>query len=131
MPSPSTCWASRSYWVGFPPSTAGCSLDLGPRHLGWQRHQDRLRVPARLETEQRAAVIEQVELDIAAAADQLVTALRLAPALVHMAADDGRIDIEKGDADIAGKGEIPFPIATFQIVEKDSADPARLIAVLQ
>src|SRR4051794_10874122 len=33
-----------------------------PRHLGRQRHQYRLDIAAGLETEERAAVVEQVEL---------------------------------------------------------------------
>ena len=54
---------------------------LWPGRLRGQRHQDRLDIAAGLEAEQGAAVVEQVELDIAAAADQLVAALLVGPRL--------------------------------------------------
>jgi len=37
---------------------------VAPAHLWWQGHEDRLGTPAGLQAEQRAAVIDQVELDV-------------------------------------------------------------------
>src|SRR6185437_10578475 len=106
-------------------------LRLGPTHLGRQRHEDRFDMAAGLEAEERAAVIDEIELDIAAAADELKTPLLLGPALAHVAAHQRRIDAEKRLADIAGEGEIARPIAAVEIVEENSAHAARLVAVLQ
>jgi hypothetical protein len=44
-----------------------------------QRHQDRLDIAAGLEPELGAAVVEQVEFDIAAAADELMAPLFVGP----------------------------------------------------
>jgi hypothetical protein len=44
------------------------------------RHQDRLDIAAGLQTERRAAVVEQVELDIAAATNELMAPLLGRPA---------------------------------------------------
>ena len=54
---------------------ARAPLRSGPARLGRQRHQDRLDVAAGHQAELGAAVVQQVELDIAAAAHQLVLAL--------------------------------------------------------
>src|SRR5215510_16163292 len=43
-----------------------------------QRHQDRFRPPARLQSEYRSAVIDQVEFDVPPAPDQLKFALTFA-----------------------------------------------------
>ncbi len=61
---------------------------LWPLHLGRQAHQDRLDIAAGLQSEQRAAIVQQVELDVATPADQLVLAIRRSPARAHAAADD-------------------------------------------
>ncbi|KAF1853478.1 hypothetical protein Lal_00013840 [Lupinus albus] len=102
-----------------------------PLHFGRQAHQDRLGVAAGLEAEGGAAVVEQVELDIAAAADQLVFALLGGPGPVHVAADQGGVAVEEGGADIAGEGEISLPVARLEVVEEDAADAARLAPVRQ
>ena len=96
---------------------------------GGERHQDRLSVAAGLQPKPRAAVVEQVELDVAAAAYELVLALRLGPGLRHAAAHDRRIDIEEGPADILGEGEIGLPVAAVEIVVEDAADTARFVSV--
>src|SRR5580704_8771050 len=90
---------------------------LRPCRFGGERHEDRLDIAAGLEAEQRAAVVEQVELDIAAAPDELVAALLLGPRLQHVTADQSRVDPEKGLADGAGEGEIALPIAVEVVVE--------------
>ena len=69
-------WA-ECFWF-----TARCadSFDGRSRPLHHRRHrgQDRLDIAAGAQAEDRAAVVEQVEFDIAAAADQLLLALGLA-----------------------------------------------------
>src|SRR5229473_3609357 len=58
----------------------------GPRR---QAHKDRLSPPECLEAEHSAAVIEQVELDISSATDQLPPALLVAVRLSQPALNDG------------------------------------------
>ena len=52
---------------------------LRPLHLGRHRRQDRLDIAAGLQAEGGAAVVEQVELDIAPSADQLLLAIGRGP----------------------------------------------------
>src|ERR1051325_11693007 len=82
-----------------------------PRRQRRQGHQDRLDIATGLQPEDRAAVVEQVELHIAAAPVQLVGAVRLGPGLVHVAPNDRLIGLEETFADIVGEGEVRLPIA--------------------
>src|SRR5579875_2857627 len=101
----------------------------GPGGLRRQGHENRLDIAVGLEPEQGAAVIDEVEFDITAAADQLLAALFGRPGLEHVAPDEAGIDGEKRLADIAGEGEIPLPVPAVEVIEKNAADPARLVAV--
>src|SRR3546814_12833887 len=85
---------------------------------------DRLDVAAGLQAEQRAAVMQQVELDVAAAPNQLVASLRLGPAIVHVPLDEARVDVEECLSDVAGEGEVGLE-AAVEIVVEDAADAAR------
>src|SRR5262245_15561785 len=102
-----------------------------PHHLGRQRHQDCIGVAAGLQAEQGPAVIEQVELDIAAAADQLPPALLVGPVAAHVAAHDLGIDREERLADRAGEAEVLGPVAAVEVVVEDAAEAARLLPVRQ
>src|SRR3954447_21048853 len=101
----------------------------GPFHRRRHRGENRLDVAAGLEAEDRAAVVEQVELDVAAAPHLLLVAVGGAPRRREIAAHDLRIDREEGLADVAGEGEILVRIARPEIVEEDAADAAHLAAV--
>src|SRR5689334_18496951 len=50
---------------------------VDPAHQRRQRHQNRFGAPASLQTEVRAAIIDQIEFDVAPAPDQLKLALAL------------------------------------------------------
>ena len=65
------------------------------------RHQDRLRAAPRLQPEQGASIIEQIEFDIAAAPIQLEVALALGPGLVPPALHDRHVRGQKMIADAA------------------------------
>src|SRR5947207_6821927 len=104
---------------------------LWPGRLRGQGHQDRLDIAAGLEAKAGAAVVKEIELDIAAAADQLVLPLRRGPRPVHALAHDRREHREKRVADRPDKREIALPIAAVEIIEKDAAGAARLAAMLQ
>jgi hypothetical protein len=53
-----------------------------PAPLGQERHQDRLDIAPGHQAELRPAVVQQVKLDIASAANELVSALGVGPRLV-------------------------------------------------
>src|SRR5690606_3949078 len=84
---------------------------LGPLHYRRHGRQDRLHVAAGLEAEGGATVVEEVELHVAAAADELLIPLRLAPWCQEIAADDLRIDLQKGTSHVLGEGEGGLPAA--------------------
>src|SRR5207244_8400077 len=77
------------------------------------------------------AVVEQVELDIAAATDQLLLAVFGGPACCEIAAHDVGIDLLEGAADVLGEGEVGVPVAAVMPVVEDAADAARLFPVRQ
>ena len=62
-----------------------------PAHARRQRHQDRLGAPAGLQAEDRAAVVDEVELDVAAAPDLLPAPLGLAVGQVPPPLDDRQV----------------------------------------
>uniref|UniRef100_A0A0N4Z401 LigA n=1 Tax=Parastrongyloides trichosuri TaxID=131310 RepID=A0A0N4Z401_PARTI len=103
----------------------------GPLHHGRHGTEDGVDIAAGLKAEHGAAIVEQVELDVAAATDQLFLALRVGPGLVHPAGDDLRIDLEEGLADRLGEGEVLLPVAAVVVVVEDAAGAARLVAVGQ
>src|SRR5690606_12669268 len=99
-----------------------------PAHQRWQAHQDRLGAAAALQPEVGASVVDQVELDVAAAPVQLELALPLAPGRVLAAFDDRQVGIEETVADRAQIAEILFEVP-LQVVEEQAADATRLVAV--
>ena len=103
----------------------------GPAYFGWHGREDRIDVAAGLEPEGRAAVVEQVELDIAAAPDQLFMPVGFGPGGLEIAPHQLRVDAQKGFADRLGKGEVGIPVARIMVVVKDPAGAARFVAVRQ
>ena len=55
----------------------------------------------------------------------------LGPGVRHVASDDFGIDLQECFADVAGEGEIVVRVSGPVIIVKDSADPARFVAVLE
>src|SRR5215470_17284204 len=104
---------------------------LRPFHLGRHRRQDRIDVAAGLQPEGGAAVVEQVELDITTAPDQLLLALGRAPRRCEIAPDQCGIDLQEGAADILSEGEVGLPVAGIMVIVEDAADAARLLAMRQ
>src|SRR3546814_8767986 len=126
--SPASARSPSRSWTDEPDADAA-DAGLRPGDLGGQAHQDRLDVAAGLQAEQRAAVMQQVELDVAAAPNQLVASLRLGPAIVHVPLDEARVDVEECLSDVAGEGEVGLEVAV-EIVVDDAADAARAVAEL-
>src|SRR6185312_9531990 len=104
---------------------------VAPAHQRRQRHQDRLRAPAGLEAEERAPVPHQVELHITAPPVELEVPLPLAVGGVPAPLDDGHIGGEEVVADALEEGEAALEPPLVEIVEKDPADPSRLLAVAE
>src|SRR5690242_13008953 len=108
---------------------------LWPAYLGRQTGQDRIDVAACLQSEDRAAIIEQVELDVTAAPHQLLLALGVGPVLVEILAHKMLVNHEERPADILGETQIRIPAALLLgrvlPVEEDAADAARFVAMRQ
>src|SRR5215468_5800327 len=104
-----------------------------PPRQRWKRGEDRFDVAAGLEAEHGAAVVEQIELRVAAAAHELLVAVGLAPGQREVAAHDLGIDAQKRPADILREGEGGIPAALRiprrQVVVKNATHAARLLAV--
>src|SRR6187551_2548606 len=84
---------------------------LRPLRFRWHRREDRVHIAAGLQPEDRAAVVKQVELDVASAPDQLLFAVIGLPGRGEISPDDLGINLQEGAADIPGKGEVGIPIA--------------------
>src|SRR5688572_23230425 len=106
---------------------------LWPLHCGRQAGEDGIDVAAGLQPEDRAAVVEQVELGIAAAAHKLLLAVDVGPGVVEVLADELVVDRKERAADILHEGEVGIPATLFigrmLPVEESAADTARLVAV--
>jgi hypothetical protein len=102
-----------------------------PAHQRRHRHQNRLRAPAGLQAEQRAAIPHQIELHVAAAAIELKLALALAVRRGFTAFDDGQIGVSIAVPDRLHKGEAVVKIRGVQVVKEQTADAALLVAVLE
>src|SRR5207244_1854216 len=99
-----------------------------PARPGRHRHQHRLDAPLGLEAEQRAAVVDQVELDVAPAPQALPVALVGPPGLVAVALGNRDPGLREHPADIADQSEQALEVGPL-IVEEHTADTARLLAM--
>ncbi len=95
------------------------------------RHQDALGPAARLQAEMRAAVPDQVELDIAAAPVGLERALRLAVRHRLAPLHDRQVGRQERIADRTRHRERGLDVGFADVVEEHAADAARLLAMLQ
>src|SRR5579875_3685927 len=77
-----------------------------PFHERRHGREDGIDIAAGLQPEDRAAVVEKVELDVTAAPHELRVALGLGPGRCKIAPHDLRIDRKKAFADVAHKGEL-------------------------
>src|SRR5690606_16562746 len=95
-----------------------------------QAHEDGFGAAAGLQAEQGAAVVDQVELDVAAPAVELELAFAFAVWRFPPALHDRQVGVEEPVADRAQVAEVGVEVAV-QVVEEQPADAARLVAVLQ
>src|SRR6185436_9066977 len=102
-------------------SRSGLGLPVvAPGDQRRQRHQDRFGAAARLQAEQRAAVVDKVELDVAAAAELLEGPLLQREGFALAALGDWQVRLQKVVAAVADKGEESIDIA-LEVVEEDAA----------
>src|SRR6266545_6880141 len=104
---------------------------VAPLHEGRERHQYRLRAASGLQSEERPAVVDEVELDVAAAAVGLEIPLALAVGEAPPPLENRKVSRQKMLADAAREIETEVEAFLVQVVEENSADPARLAAVLE
>src|SRR5579872_710114 len=96
-------WRATPFHFRYPPPLFPPSR---PPYLRRQAHQDRLHIPAGLQTEQRAAVVDQVELNVPPTPHQLVFALRVGPTLQHPTPYNAREHLQERRSNITGECEI-------------------------
>src|SRR5205807_1024446 len=104
---------------------------VAPRGARRQRHQDRFGTPAGLQAEQRAAVVHQVEFDVAAAPVGLEVLFCFAVWHLSTAFEDRPISVQKVISYGAGERKGKIEVAIGEVIEEDAADAARLAAVAQ
>src|SRR5690554_3131097 len=102
---------------------------VAPAHHGGQRHQDGLGTPAGLQTKQGAAVKHQVKLNVAATAVSLELALGFGKGCVAAAFDNGQVGVQIGIAHGTHKGKTLLKTPLVQVIKKQAANSAWLIAV--
>src|SRR5204862_6194165 len=102
-----------------------------PFHHRGHRREDRLDIAAGAQAEDRSAVVEQVEFDVAAAPDQLLFALVFIPARRIIAADELWIDIEELAPHLLSESEVLVPVSRLEIIVEDPTDAAHFVAVLE
>ena len=112
---------------------AGRVLPRGERR---EAHQHALDPRVGLQPEQRAAVVHQVELDVAAPPDELEPPLPLAVRQAPPALDDRPVRRGQHAAHVrpqtrASRVEVEPAVAGAQVVEEDAADAAPLVAAVR
>src|SRR5512146_2455267 len=94
-------------------SSSCTTADPSPAHERREAHEDRVDVTPALQAEERAAVVDQVELDVAAAPAQLRRAIRLRARRGAAPLDDRDVGGEEGRADLLD--EVPV-LAPAQVI---------------
>src|SRR5262245_16896213 len=102
---------------------------VNPSNQGWKTHQNGFGSTARLETENRSTVVEEVEFDIPSTSIKLVLTLIFAILFTHTAFCDRQVGFKKCIPHILNKSEMLFTVA-FKVVEEDTAYATHLAAVL-
>src|ERR1700687_1206688 len=102
-----------------------------PAHHRRQRHQDRVGAGAGLQAKERAAVVEQGELDVTAAPVELELTFAIAEGVAAAALDDRQVRGQESISHPAEELETAREAPLRQVVEEEPADAAGLPAVPQ
>ena len=100
-------------------------------HFIGQRHEDSLGAPARLQAEEGAAVVDQIELDVATAPVQLKSTLLGAIGLRVATLEQRQIGVPIGVADGLQKSETTGEPEGIEVIEENTTDTARLLPMRQ
>lgn len=102
-----------------------------PAHERRKAHENRFGAAAGLQAEERAAIPDEVEFDVTTAAVELKLALAIGVGRGFAPFDDWQISGKKRIAHGAEEGERMVEAELVEIVEEQSADAARFVAVFQ
>src|SRR6266567_4328059 len=102
-----------------------------PLHQRRQRHQDRFGATVGLQAEQRSAIVDEIEFDVAAAPIRLEFTLARAVRLVLTPREDRLVGRQEMIADAARESEAVLEPAIAQIIVEDPANAAWLVAMAQ
>ena len=123
-------WLKKFQSLGFAGPRFGFEI-VNPSHQRRKTHQNGFGSATRFKTENRAAIVEEIELDIAAAAIKLILTLLLADtAHSCVVVAMGTYASRKCVADLLNELEILVPVA-FKVIEKKAADAAHFSAMFQ
>src|SRR5215467_2587853 len=118
--------------MGGPPPYAPSMTDRSrPLHHRREGGEDRVDIAAGAQPEDGAAVVEQVELHVAAATHELLLALCFGPGRGEIPAHQLGIDPPEGTAHLLREGEIFLAVTAVEIVVENAADAAHLVAMLE
>ena len=108
-------------------------MHIHPPRRQRQTHQNTLDARAgRIQAETGAAIVHEIELDVATAAELLPLLLALGEGHEHALAHDGQIGGQEGRQAVLHEGEELFLVffGFVEVVEEDAADAAGFVAVL-
>src|SRR5208337_5061144 len=83
-------------------------------------HQNRLRTTARLQAEQSAPIVKQIEFDVAPPPVQLKVSLALAPGPAAAPFDDRHVSGQKMITDAARQREAVCKAAVVEVIEEQT-----------
>src|SRR4051794_38272635 len=100
-----------------------------PLHDRRHRGENCIDVAAGAQAEDGAAIVQEIEFDVASAPYELFFTFGFGPGRCEVAPDEVRIDFGESASDILREGEIRVPAARVEPVVEDAADTAHLVAV--
>src|SRR5262249_7586342 len=103
---------------------------LRPLNRGRHGRQDGFNVAAGLQAENGTAVIQEIEFNVATAADQLFLAVSFGPGDCEVPANQPWVDSQECSTNILRECKRLIPIR-FEIIIKYAADAARFVSVLE
>src|SRR5512133_4241711 len=104
---------------------------VAPNDVRRQGHQNRFGAPARLQSKQRAPVVDQIELDIATAPISLEIALAFSVRELPAALGDRHPGFDEMIAYASKQAETLIEAPFGEIIEEDPADTARFLPMLE
>jgi hypothetical protein len=102
-----------------------------PCHFGWKRHQDGFYPSSRLETEEGASVVNEVEFHITASSVALEVLVAFLERMICPVLNNWKISVGVGVAYTFKKSESVIKSTFGEVVEKDASDPPWFVSVLE